>query len=76
MRKTTIYFPDTLKLEIEAVARMERRPEAEIIREAVSAYLEERRKRRWPRSIGFASDKELDPLDIDAYLADNWKPDW
>jgi len=76
MRKTTIYFPDALKLEIEAVSRMERRPEAEIIREAVSAYLEERRNRRWPRSFGFAADKELDPLDIDAYLADNWKPDW
>ncbi len=75
MRKTTVYFPDELKLEIEAFSKMERRPEAEIIREAVSTYLEERRSRRWPRSFGFAADRELDPADIDTYLAKNWKPD-
>ena len=76
MRKTTIYFPDELKIEIEAVSKMERRPEAEIIREAVSMYLAERRSRRTPRSFGYAADGALDPADIDAYLANNWKPDW
>ena len=76
MRKTTIYFPDELKLEIETASRVERRPEAEIIREAVSTYLESRRSRRWPRSFGYAADGELDPAEIDTYLAESWKPDW
>jgi hypothetical protein len=76
VRKTTIYFPDEMKIEIEAVSKMEQRPEAEIIREAVSTYLEDRRSRRWPRSFGSAADRLLDPADIDAYLAENWKPDW
>ena len=76
MRKTTIYFPDEMKIEIEAVSKMEQRPEAEIIREAVNAYLEDRRSRRWPRSFGSAADGLLDPAEIDTYLAENWKPDW
>ena len=61
MRKTTIYFPDELKLEIEAASKMERRPEAEIIREAVSTYLAERRSRRLPRSFGYAADGRARP---------------
>jgi hypothetical protein len=75
MRKTTIYFPDEMKIEIEAVSKMEQRPEAEIIREAVSTYLEDRRSRRWPRSFGSGADGTLDPAEIDAYLAENWQPE-
>ncbi len=76
MRKTTIYFPDELKIEIEAVAKMERRPEAEIIREAVSTYLASRRDRRLPRSFGMVADGSFDPADDERYLAEHWKPDW
>ena len=35
-RKTTIYLPDTLKSDIERAARNRRRPEADIIREALT----------------------------------------
>ena len=76
MRKTTIYFPDAMKIEIEAVSKMEQRPEAEIIREAVNSYLEDRRSRRWPRSIGMVADGTFDPADDERYLAEHWKPDW
>lgn len=36
MKKTTIYLPDSLKRRIEAVARLEQRSEAAIIRDAIS----------------------------------------
>jgi hypothetical protein len=75
MRKTTIYFPDEMKCEIEAVSKMEQRPEAEIIREAVNVYLEDRRSRRWPRSFGSAADGLLDPTGDAGHLAISRKPD-
>jgi hypothetical protein len=76
MRKTTIYFPEDVKIEIEAVSKMEHRPEAEIIREAVTVYLEQRRQRRWPRSFGMVADGSFDPAEDEQYLAEHWKPDW
>jgi predicted transcriptional regulator len=76
MRKTTIYVPDELKIEIEAVSKREHRPEAEIIREAVTQYLENRRSDRWPRSFGMVADGSFDPAEDERYLAEHWKPDW
>lgn len=43
MKKTTIYLSDELKDGIEAAARREKRSEAEIIRDALSAAVEARR---------------------------------
>lgn len=39
-KKTTIYLPDTLKHDIERAARSRRRPEADIIREALTDAME------------------------------------
>ena len=36
MKKTTIYLPDELKAQVEDVARRTGRPEAEVIRDAIS----------------------------------------
>jgi hypothetical protein len=36
MKKTTLYLPDDLKKRIEAVARQQQRPEADVIREAIA----------------------------------------
>jgi len=41
-KKTTIYLPDTLKHDIERASRNECRPEADIIREALSDAMEKR----------------------------------
>lgn len=43
VKKTTIYLPDELKEGVEAVARREKRAEADIIRDAVAAAVEARR---------------------------------
>ena len=43
MKKTTIYLTDEQKKGIEAVARREKRSEADIIRDAISSSVENRR---------------------------------
>jgi Arc/MetJ-type ribon-helix-helix transcriptional regulator len=45
MRKTTVYLPEELKSQLEAVARRERRSEADLIREAVERLTRELRPR-------------------------------
>jgi hypothetical protein len=42
MTKTTIYLPDHLKRQVEQAAEREKKSEAEIIREAISAAMLER----------------------------------
>jgi Arc/MetJ-type ribon-helix-helix transcriptional regulator len=37
MRKTTVYLPDDLKRELERTARLKKRSEADVIRDAISA---------------------------------------
>ena len=48
-KKTTIYLPPELKRDIERVAKSEHRTEADVIRDAVSASLQERFKPQPPR---------------------------
>lgn len=43
VKKTTIYLPDELKAGIEAVARREKRSEADVIRDAISAAVQAHR---------------------------------
>lgn len=42
-KKTTIYLPEELKHDIERVAQHERRREADVIREALQAAMDDRR---------------------------------
>jgi hypothetical protein len=42
MKKTTLYLPDELKRQIEAAAEIERRPEADVIREALEVAMRNR----------------------------------
>jgi len=44
MKKTTLYLPDELKEQIENVARDERKSEADVIRDAISAAIEARQR--------------------------------
>lgn len=46
VKRTTIYLPDDLKLRLEQVARVERRTEADVIREALAAALARRERPR------------------------------
>lgn len=76
MRKTTLYLPDELKIDIETLSKEEKRSEAEIMRDALRNYVDQRLQYRLPRSIGMISDGSFDPAEIDQYLKENWKPNW
>lgn len=58
MVKTTIYFPDDLKRDIEAAAKREGISEAELIREAVAARV--RQPYRRPRLGMFSSGRDFE----------------
>ena len=76
MKKATLYLPEELKVDIETLSKVEKRSEAEIMRDALRDYVDQKLQIRSPRSIGMISDGSFDPENIDQYLQDNWKPDW
>jgi hypothetical protein len=74
MKKTTIYFPEELTIEIKTRAKQERRTEADLIREAVSTYLAEN-KRPLPRIFGMASGGTVSGEESEDWLYENWDVD-
>lgn len=75
MRKTTIYLPDEVKVELEALARQTGQSEAELIRQAVTSLVEEHR-RPLPAIFGSASSGRVSGADSEEWLERNWQPDW
>src|SRR2546425_10903463 len=67
MEKTTLYLPADLQLALRAASRRSGRPQAEIVREALTGYLTEQ-PRPLPRSIGIAADGTLDASEVDQWL--------
>ncbi len=53
MKRTTVYLEEETDLEFGRLARQQDRPKAELIREALKAYISrEQKPRKLPRSIG------------------------
>jgi hypothetical protein len=75
MKKTTIYLPDQMALQIKAASVREKRTEAEIIRMALGDYFE-KQQRALPSFVGMVCDPDFQARDTDAYLDKHWKPDW
>jgi len=73
MEKTTLYLPPDLQRSLGAAAKREGRPQAEIIREALAAYLANRTPVRL-RSIGAGSDEEVSGATSEEWLRKHWKP--
>jgi hypothetical protein len=77
MEKTTVYLPIALKSELKILAKRSKRTEAEMIREALADYVDQRRTPRpLPKSLGMVSDGSFEAADYEAYLDEHWKPDW
>ena len=57
MKRTTVFLPEDLELLLQETARRKRRPQAEIVREALAQYLHTE-ARPWPRSIGMGDDPD------------------
>jgi predicted DNA-binding protein len=72
VKKTTIYLPAEIERRLRDAARRTRRPQAELIREALDRYLGE--DEPWPQSIGAGEDGEITGANSEAWLRANWKP--
>jgi predicted transcriptional regulator len=71
MERTTIYLPEELQRSLREVSRRTRRPQAELIREALTAYLATQPQPPM-RSIGMGEDDELAARDSEAWLEEAW----
>jgi metal-responsive CopG/Arc/MetJ family transcriptional regulator len=72
MEKTTLYLPEDLQRELRDAARREGRPQSELVRDALGAYLRERPRPR-PRSIGMLEDTELRSEDAKRWVRERWR---
>ena len=71
MEKTTLYLPAELRRALKETARREGKSQAELIREALSAYLARRKKPRL-RSLGVGEDPELSGRASEKWLEEVW----
>lgn len=71
MEKTTLYLPEELQRELRETARREGRPQAELVRDALDAYLRDRPRPR-PQSIGMLEDPELRGEDAKRWVRERW----
>ena len=71
MEKTTLYLPTDLQRALQEQARRSGRPQAELVREALRAYLEGAASPR-PRSLGLGEDAGLSARESEAWLARRW----
>lgn len=53
MKRTTVYLPEELDLDLARLARQQERPKAELIREALESFVRQQTKQRTlPPSVG------------------------
>jgi predicted transcriptional regulator len=71
VERTTIYLPEELQRSLREVARRTGRPQAQLIREALAAYLETQ-PQPLMQSIGLGADDELTGRDSEAWLDEAW----
>lgn len=71
MEKTTIYLTPEMHRALKETARLEKRPQAEVLRRALEEYLE-RRERPRLRSVGIGEDRELSGADSEDWLRAEW----
>ena len=56
MKRTTVYLEEAADLELARLAKQQDRPKAELIREALKAYISrEQTPRKLPRSVGMVN---------------------
>jgi predicted transcriptional regulator len=72
MEKTTIYLPDELQRSLAILSKRQRRPQASIIREAITRYLETQRPAKLS-SIGSGSDDEVTGASSEEWLRKHWR---
>ncbi|WP_223674071.1 ribbon-helix-helix domain-containing protein, partial [Proteus terrae] len=71
MEKTTLYLPPELHRALKEAARREGKSQAELIREALAAYLTQRQRPAF-RSLGVGEDEELSGRASEGWLERVW----
>lgn len=71
MQKTTLYLPDMLSQLLKLEAKRQHKSQAELMREALEGYLQER-PRALPRSLGLADDAGVSAADSEDWLRERW----
>ena len=71
MDKTTLYLPTELRRRLRDTARRSGRHQADVIRSALEAYLDQPGSAR-PTSIGAGADPTLHAADSEAWLRERW----
>lgn len=71
MEKTTLYLSRDLQRALREEGRRAGRPQAQLIREALSEYLE-KRPRPLPRSVGVASNGKVTGRRSEAWIRRQW----
>lgn len=74
MDKTTVYLPRELHQALEDIARRTGRPQAQLIREALTTYVADQETPR-PKSAGIFSNAPFSSNEIDEWLEKNWEID-
>jgi hypothetical protein len=74
MNKTTVYVPDELQSRLREMSRRTGRPQADLLREALTEYVAAHGRPKL-RSIGVGSDSELPARDSDPWLREQWEKD-
>jgi predicted transcriptional regulator len=72
MDKTTLYLTPELRRRLREAARRTGRRQADVIRSALDAYLDEGQANR-PRSIGAGEDSALDAGDTETWIREHWR---
>ena len=71
MTKTTVYLTDELAAALARAARQERRPQAELVRDALAAYLGSLPQPRL-LSLGLGADKEVSAAESEEWVRSRW----
>jgi hypothetical protein len=71
MERTTVYLSSDLRRELEDAARRERRPKAELVREALQQYLN-RQGRPRPSFVGSMEQTDVRSEDAKAWVRGEW----
>jgi predicted transcriptional regulator len=71
MEKTTIYLTPELHRALKDAARVEKKPQADVLRRALEEYLG-RQERPLPLSVGLGEDEKLSGADSEEWLHEQW----
>lgn len=75
MEKTTVYLTVEQQAQLDSLSKRMGRPKAELIREAVAAYVSDQPRPR-PRTRAIVSSGLVHSDQVEEWLEHNWVRDW